>query len=65
MNKGELVNVIAQKTGFTKKVSEQILDAILDSIQEALKNGDNVQIVGFGTFEVKESIKKREKSSDW
>ncbi|NNG67542.1 HU family DNA-binding protein [Caldanaerobacter subterraneus] len=59
MNKSELVNSIAQKTGLTKKISEKALDAIIDSIQEALKNGDSVQLVGFGTFEVKKRAERK------
>ncbi|HHX03549.1 MAG TPA: HU family DNA-binding protein [Tissierellia bacterium] len=53
MNKTELVNRVAQKTGMTKKASADALAAVLETIEEALKRGDKVQLVGFGTFEVR------------
>ena len=54
MNKAELISVVAEKTGFTKKDSDFAVNAALDAITEALVAGDKVQLVGFGTFEVKE-----------
>lgn len=54
MNKTELVAAIAEKTEMSKKDSERALSAILDTIAAALKAGDNVRLIGFGTFEVKE-----------
>ena len=54
MNKTELINAVAETSGLTKKDSEVALNAILDTIQNAMKNGDKVQLVGFGSFEVKE-----------
>ena len=54
MNKGELVKSIAQKTGFTQKDSEAALNGLIESIEETLAKGDKVQLVGFGTFEVRE-----------
>lgn len=53
MTKAELVTAIASKTELTKKNSEAALTAVLESITEALKNGDKVALVGFGTFEVR------------
>lgn len=53
MNKTELVTRIAEKTGLTKKDSQAALVAVIEGIQEALKKGDKVQLVGFGTFEVR------------
>lgn len=53
MNKAELTALIAEKTGLTKKSSEEALKAVIESITEALVKGDKVQIVGFGSFEVK------------
>lgn len=53
MTKAELVTAIASKTELTKKASEAALTAVLDSITEALKKGDKVVLVGFGTFEVR------------
>ena len=52
MNKGELVNAIAEKTGMGKGDAGKALDAALECIQDALKGGDEVKIVGFGTFTV-------------
>ncbi len=54
MNKQELVGQIVEKTGMTKKDAEMSLNAVVESISEALKGGDKVQLVGFGTFEVKD-----------
>lgn len=51
MNKGELVSVIAEKASVTKKEAELILDATLDTIVEAVSNGDKISLVGFGSFE--------------
>lgn len=47
-------NVVAEKTGFSKKDSDKAVVAVIDAISEALAGGDKVQLVGFGTFEVKE-----------
>lgn len=54
MNKNELVSVIADKCEMTKKDTEKVINALTDTICEALKEGERVQIVGFGSFEVKE-----------
>ena len=59
MNKSELVDLVAEKTEMSKKDSEKAVKAILDSITEGLTRGDKVQLVGFGTFEVR-SRKERE-----
>lgn len=53
MNKTELIAAMAEKSGLTKKDSEKALTAFLESVEDALKDGDKVQLVGFGTFEVK------------
>ena len=53
MTKAELVSAIAEKTEFTKKDSEAALAAVLESITDALKKGDKIALVGFGTFEVR------------
>ena len=58
MNKTDLVNAIAEKTGLSKKDSEAALKAVTGTIADALKNGDKVQLVGFGTFEVRERAAK-------
>ena len=54
MNKIELVAAVAEKTETTKKESEKTVSAVLDAITEALVSGEKVQLVGFGTFEVKD-----------
>ena len=54
MNKVTLVAKIAEKSGLSKKQAELALGAFIDSVTEALKEGDKVQMMGFGTFEVKE-----------
>ncbi len=53
MNKQELVSSVAEKSGLTKKDSEKAVNAVFASIEEALAKGDKVQLVGFGTFEVR------------
>lgn len=50
MNKAQLVEMVSAKTHTTKNQSELILDATLEVIQKALKKGDEVKLVGFGTF---------------
>lgn len=52
MNKAELVEAMSKKTEETKKVTEESLNALIDVITEALKKGDKVQLIGFGSFEV-------------
>ena len=54
MNKTELVAAMAEKSELTKKDAEKALSAFLESVQDALKKGDKVQLVGFGTFAVAE-----------
>ena len=54
MNKAELIAAIAAKTGDTKKAAEASVNAFVDTVTEALKEGDKVQLVGFGTFETRE-----------
>jgi len=59
VNKSELVDQVAEKTEMSKKDSEKAVKAVLDSITDGLVKGDKVQLVGFGTFEVR-SRKARE-----
>lgn len=59
MNKSELVDLVAEKTEMSKKDSEKAVKAVLDSVTDGLVRGDKVQLVGFGTFEVR-SRKERE-----
>lgn len=54
MNKTELVAAIAEKADLSKKDAEAALKAFTDVVADALKKGDKVQLVGFGTFEVSE-----------
>ena len=54
MNKTEFIGAIAEKAELSKRQAEAAYDAMLDTIVGALKEGDKVQLVGFGTFEVKE-----------
>ena len=53
MNKTELIAEVAKKCGISKKDAEIAVSATLDTITNALKEGDKVQLVGFGSFEVK------------
>ena len=54
MNKNEIVAAIAEKSGLTKKDAEAALNACTAAVTDALKAGDSVQLIGFGTFEVRE-----------
>ena len=54
MNKTELVASVAEKAGLTKKDSEKAVNAVLAAVTESLQKGEKVQLVGFGTFEVRE-----------
>ena len=53
MNKAELINAVAASADVSKKDTEAVISAMLDTITEALRQGDKVQLVGFGSFEVK------------
>jgi len=53
MNKTELIAEIAAKAGLSKKDAEKALAAVVDSVKEAVAKGDKVQLVGFGSFELK------------
>ena len=55
MTKTDLVNVVASAAELSKKQAEVAVNSALDAIVSALKDGDKVQLIGFGTFEVKES----------
>lgn len=54
MNKAELIASMAEKCELTKKDTEKALKAFMDTVQESLSKEDKVQLVGFGTFEVKQ-----------
>lgn len=53
MNRAELVEAMAAKTGDSKKVTDEALRAFVDVVTDALVKGDKVQLVGFGSFEVR------------
>jgi DNA-binding protein HU-beta len=55
MNKTDLVNVVADATELTKKDVDAVVSATFKAISDALKAGDKVQLIGFGTFEVKDA----------
>ena len=59
MTKMDLIAKVAEKTEFTKKDADIAVAAVLDSISEALGEGDKVSLVGFGTFEVKERAARK------
>ena len=58
MNKTDLVNVVASETGLTKKDVDAVVSATVNAITAALKGGDKVQLIGFGTFEVKATAER-------
>jgi len=53
LNKTELIGEVASKIGMTKKDTEKMINAFFATVEEALQCGDKVQLVGFGTFEVR------------
>ena len=59
MNKADLIAAIAAKTGGTKKVAEASVNAFVDVVTETLKKGDKVQLVGFGSFEVRKRAARK------
>ncbi|MBQ8309362.1 MAG: HU family DNA-binding protein [Clostridia bacterium] len=58
MNKGELIKAMAEKAGFTNKDAAIAYEAFVATVTETLKAGEKVQLVGFGTFEVKDVAAK-------
>ena len=59
MNKAELVAALAAKTGATKKNAEEFLGAFFEVVTSELKKGEKVQVVGFGTFEIRERAARK------
>ncbi len=59
MNKTELVNAIAKNEGIEKKCAEKAVNAVFAAVADALAAGDKVQLVGFGTFEVRARAEKK------
>lgn len=58
MNKTDLINVVANETDLKKKDVEAVINATLSAVTTALKDGDKVQLIGFGNFEVKDVAAK-------
>ena len=54
MNKTELINAVADKAGTSKKDTEAVINAAMDVIKETVAGGDDVQLIGFGTFGIAE-----------
>ena len=59
MNKTELVEAMANKTGATKKATAETLEALVKVVSETLKKGEKIQLVGFGTFEVRKRAARK------
>ena len=59
MNKAELITSMAEKSNLTKKDAELALKAFIESVSETLENGDKVQLVGFGSFEVRKRAARK------
>ncbi len=53
MNKSELINAVAEKAEISKKDADKAVAAVIETVIDTLKKGDKVQLVGFGTFEVR------------
>ena len=62
MNKTELIAAMAEKAGVSKKDAEKVLGAFVDVVGDALKKGDKIQLVGFGTFETRERAAREGKN---
>ena len=59
MNKAELINAVSEKSGLSKRDSELAVRAAIDVITDCLSQGDKVQLVGFGAFEVRERAQRK------
>lgn len=59
MNKSELINSVAESAGLTKKDATAAVEAVFETIQTTLGEGDRVQVIGFGTFEVRERAARK------
>ena len=62
MTKTELINEVANKTELTKKDCEKVVNAVLESITDAMSVGDKVQLTGFGTFEARDRAAREGKN---
>lgn len=59
MNKAELIASVAEKAELTKKDAEKAVGALLTTVEDALADGDKVQLVGFGTFEIRQRAARK------
>ncbi len=59
MNKAELIASMAEKADITRRDAEKVLNAFVETVEEALARGDKVQLVGFGTFEVRKRAARK------
>ncbi len=59
MNKSDLIAAVCEKTETTKKAAEHAVNAVLETITEELVNGGKVQLVGFGTFQVRDRAERK------
>lgn len=62
MTKADLINAIAERGEYTKKDAEKALKNVIDTISDSLANGEKIQLIGFGTFEVRERKAKDSKN---
>ena len=62
MNKADLITAVAANAEVSQKVAAKAVAAVMDEIKEALKKGDKVQLVGFGSFEVKNKAERKGKN---
>ncbi|MDR4890299.1 HU family DNA-binding protein [Bacillus sp. HNG] len=59
MNKTELISAVAESAELSKKDATKAVDAVFEAVQNALSNGDKVQLIGFGNFEVRERAARK------
>jgi len=59
MNKAQLINEVAKRSGITKKDAKAAVDAVFSAIKDALAKGQRVRLIGFGTFEVRKRNQRR------
>jgi DNA-binding protein HU-beta len=59
LNKADLISNMSEKAAISKKDAEKALNAFMDSVEEALVKGDKVQLVGFGSFEIRERAARK------
>jgi DNA-binding protein HU-beta len=62
MNKAQLINEVAKRSGITKKDAKAAVDAVFSAIKDALAKGQRVRLIGFGTFEVRKRSQRRGKN---